>query len=94
MATIMKIPQKFVYALDRANYEQRMAMSQVCFMLEYHSHDIDFLTSDLFKRLHKNLVTTTAQKWCSEVVVLKEMIGQVPQSYSIDIQNAKITMEV
>ena len=90
------IPQKFIYAIDRVNYEQKMAVNQMRFMLEYHANDSTdaFLTSDLFKRLHKSLVTTTAQKWCSEVVVLKEMVGQVPQSYSIDTQNAKITMEV
>lgn len=90
------IPQKFVYAIDRVNYEQKMAVNQMRFMLEYHANDSTdaFLTSDIFKRLHKNLVTAIAQKWCSEIIVIKEIIGQIPQNYHIDIQNAKVIVEI
>lgn len=90
------IPQKFVYAIDRVIYEQKMAINQMSFMLEYHANDStdDFLTSDIFKRLHKKLVTAVAQKWCTETVVIKEITGKTPNSYHIDIENAKAIVEI
>ena len=90
------IPNKFVYVIDRVIYEQKMAINQMRFMLEYHANDStdDFLTSDLFKRLHKKLVTAAAQKWCTETVIIKEITGKTPNSYYIDIENAKAMVEI
>ena len=90
------IPRRFAYALDRANFEQKMEINNTVFMLAYHADDLtdDFLSSDVFKRLHTNLVTATAQRWCNEVVVLKELTGQMPKKYNIDLQNFKALVEI
>ena len=92
----LTVPQNLIYNLDRVNYEQRMAVNQMVFMLTHHADDQtdEFLTSDLFKRLHQTLVVTTSQKWCSESAVIKELIGQMPNKYYIDINKSKILAEM
>lgn len=89
------IPNKFIYHLDRVNYDQRMVIHQIAFMLTHHANDIndDFLKTDIFKRLHKDLVTTTAQKWCTEIVIMKEVLTEIPNKYYINTEQAKIIVE-
>ena len=64
----INISNDHIYCLDRVNYEQTMAISQMAFILMHHVEDTndDFLISDIFKRLHQKLVTATVQKWCTE----------------------------
>ena len=90
------IPRRFAYVLDRANFEQLMEINNTVFMLAHHADDPtdDFLSSDVFKRLHKNLVTATAKRWCNEIVVLKEITGEIPKKYNIDLQNLKALVEI
>lgn len=90
------IPRKLVYVLDRAVLEHKMAVNNLSFMLEQHTNDStdDFLTSELFQRLHTELVIATVKKWCSEIAVLKNVVGNIPNKYYIDIENAKALVEV
>ena len=92
----LTVPQNLIYNLDRVNYEQRMAINQIVFMLTHHADDPtdEFLTSDLFKRLHQTLVAATSQKWCSESAVIQEIIGQMPNKYYINIHKSKILVEM
>ena len=86
------IPAYLAYAIDRVNFDQMMVINQMVFMLTHHANDIDdnFLESETFKDLHKDLVMTTAQKWCSEITIVKKILGYIPNNYSIDMKTAKI----
>ena len=89
---IKYIPSDYTYCLDRANYEYVMAISQMSFILTHHAEDDDasFLRSDIFKRLHQKIIVASAQKWCAEAAVLKEVLGEVPKSYHIDLTNSTV----
>ena len=86
------IPKDLLYGLDRVWYDLQMVIHQMSFILMQHADDKtdDFLTSDLFQRMHKDLVMTTAQKWCSEVVIIKRILGEVPKEYTINISQGKL----
>jgi hypothetical protein len=89
------IPQELIYNIDKVNYNQRMAIDQLVFMLTYHINDVsdDFLSTDIFQRLHLKLITSTAQRWCMENVVVKEVMGTIPKKFKIEAQNALIIIE-
>ena len=92
----LTIPQDLIYNIDRVNYEQRMAINQIVFMLTHHIDDAndEFLSSELYKRLHQTLVTATAQKWCTESAVMRTLLGQMPNRYRVDVQKSKLIVEI
>lgn len=92
----IKIPDNYIYYIDRGLYDQKMKMIQMSFMLSNHVNDEtdDFLKSDLFKRLHTELVTATAKKWCNENVIIKRLVGETPKKYILKDENTKILVEM
>ena len=93
---VITMPQEYTYSIDRGEYDQRMARTNLLFMLEQHLDDETdkFLESELFKRLHHALVEATAARWCREVAVVRALAGVGITDYKIDITRAELTVEM
>lgn len=92
---VIEVPQNLMYSIDRGNYDQRIAVSNMVFILSHHLSDEtdDFLNTELFKRLHNELLVSTIQRWCYEITVMKEIIGEVIPNYTFDSIRAELIVE-
>ena len=90
------VPHNLIYSIDRANYEQRMAIQHMVFMLTHHAEDqtAEFLDSELFERLQRKLTLATIKRWCSELIVIEAVINEKPKKYKIDVPTAKLIVEI
>lgn len=92
---VFKVPQNLMYSIDRGNYDQRIAVSNMVFILSQHLNDEtdNFLNTELFNRLHNELVIATIQRWCYEVTVAKDIVGKDVKSYTFDSVKAELIVE-
>ncbi len=84
----VNIPDNLIYSIDRGNFEIKMTISNVVFILSQHINDetADFLETEFFQQLHEECCIAHITKWCRDTYVLKKLIGSEHsiQKYAID----------
>lgn len=90
---IVTIPDNLIYSIDRGNFDRKMAVSNVVFILSQHINDetADFLETEFFQQLHEECCIAHIAKWCRDVYVLKQLIGSEHsiKNYAIDTITGK-----
>ena len=93
----MNIPNNLMYSIDRGVYDQKIAISNLSFMLSQHFNDsnTDFLYSELFKQLHEECVLANIKKWCREISVIEILLGKnvALTSYAINNETGKLMVK-
>lgn len=89
----IEIPEGFKYVLDRGEFEYRRAISNAAFMLDKNLDNIDYLETDLHKRLQNRAEETFLQRELYMLGVLSNILNtnnDIPIEFEFSENNKEV----